>query len=650
MLGIILAAGALGLGYLLVDLFQGRSSLDPIDRWAMSFAGLMGWVLLLMVLHMASGGEVFSDPWVVRLATAAIALFALVHKIKKGRGDGDETSHGRAALVAAGSVFLLLVAWGTPALHFSWMPISSDIHAHMGWTEQLLNGSAVPSATVIGDVPNYYPWLYHALSAFLKSFIPHNSAFATLSTIQVLHLAGLGIALFALGRAVLGSLVGGGATVFFGGLMGQLSVPALSASSLFAGPSQGDRSDLFPSLDHLAYHRSLNLPMHNLAPPYPRDIALLLLVVLLLTLFRAWHNHSSRLLLFSGLTLGMIGLAGGEAFFVGAAACALVCFSARQWSWKTVLLKLVAPASGVYALWAVPMIVNYVRLDGFVNITRISPIHFSLLDLIAQWGVVFIPAVVGVVCLVQLARAGRESRFPLIVAVAAGGCLAAAGLLPVVLGSGFASLGRSHRYWPLLYLAASLLGAVAIHEVFKRTRTQRIPPAIASVALVVLATAVGLTASRSATQETFLKEGHVAVLNGLAERDDNLLNALSASDGTCHIAAPESLTREIFSFTGHRLVSWVGKTRGYNSARIRWKGIYERIPDGLERNADNKRLINGRVSYPKWRDLVAKYGVDIIVLPKGNARTDVFSRFEGRLLTWDDDQSFVMIRLSNCAA
>lgn len=649
MLSLLLGAAGLGLGYLLIDLFLKGSSLDALDRWALAFVGLTSWVLVLTIVHIVTAGQVFSHPWLVRLSTAGLAIVMLVVKVRKRAAERGTGLPVRTGWIAIGSVLLVVTTWGAPILRRSWLVVSPDIHLHMGWAEQLLNGLSLPSATITGDVPNYYPWLYHAFAAFLKSFVPGNSAFLTLGPLQVLVTAAMGLALFALGRALAGGLVGAVTTVFFGGVLGHITIPLLGAVFSIANLSSEQVGDLAAPFEHLSYHRSFNLPWHNLAPPYPRDIGLALFAILLVLLFRAVETRSSRLLLLSGVTLGLSGLVGGEGFLVGVVASALILLRAPRWDLRTILSRFVAPTLVLYALWLVPMAVNYVRLGGFVNITRFGPVDLSALDFAAQWGLILVPALVGLVLVLRRARADRTAGYPVIVVVAASACLFAASFLPIVLGSGFVSISRSHRYWPYLYLAAASLAGIALEHFWARIKSRR-PVVVGATSLTILALAIGVTASRAVIEESQLSPGYAALQNGLNGRPDSLLAALSEFEGDCHVAAPAPFGREISSFTGHRLVSWVGRTKGYNSARIRWNDIYDRIPDGLQRRANNKALIKGLVDTRRWDKLVKRYGVDVLVTQRSFAREKPLSRFEPEPVTWDGDDELVMLTLSRCEA
>src|SRR6266571_1129466 len=70
----VLVAGAvLGFGYLLVSLVPRGAALDPVLRLGLAPPALCAYTATLMLVHMASGGFVFSHPWVVRASLLAIA-------------------------------------------------------------------------------------------------------------------------------------------------------------------------------------------------------------------------------------------------------------------------------------------------------------------------------------------------------------------------------------------------------------------------------------------------------------------------------------------------------------------------------------------------------------------------------------------------
>ena len=650
---IILALGvtflALSFGYLIISTVLGDRSFDVWDRIALSVGGLMTWVLFLMVLHIATRGALLSNPWLVRGLTALCALVLGVLRWRSGHRPSVASLRKSGAQVSIFIVLISIVTWCTPVLVGTPMPTSADMHLHVGWTEQLLNGESTPSATITGDVPNYYPWLYHSLAAVLQSFIPGDSAFLALGPIQLLLVIGVGVALFSLGRAFTGTLAGGATATFFGALLGEVSFPTPSVASTLLDPASPARRQALRSVADLAYHRSFNLPWHNLSPPYPRDLAFLLLAITLILLHRALRERSDPLLTATGLMLGLIGLAGGEAFFVGALVSAFACIVMAKLSPKTVLLRLALPALCIYALWIAPLISSYLDLGGFTNITDIGPVEWSLGHFLGAWGLVLIPGTIGLVRLLRSSGDKPHQRLPLAIVLVGAVVLAAASFLPVLLGTAFLSISRSHRYWPLLYLGMALCAAIALAPVITRgLRThKRFVTSLTSIGLTAVV-ALGVTASfATAAPENRLHNARALELS-LSGSEPTVLNELAARTGTCHVAAPETLSRLIFSYTGHRLVSWVGKSLARNSARIRWANIYSSIPDGLERHSANTQLTTGRVSQQRWTSLVSSYEVDVVVVKPYFADRPVFSDYPRRDVVWNERQDFVILDISDC--
>ncbi|HSL68498.1 MAG TPA: hypothetical protein VK977_10135, partial [Actinomycetota bacterium] len=59
----VVAAAALGLGYLCVDFVGRRWDLDRIARWGLAFPAFVAFVLVVMLLHIATGGAVLGNAW-----------------------------------------------------------------------------------------------------------------------------------------------------------------------------------------------------------------------------------------------------------------------------------------------------------------------------------------------------------------------------------------------------------------------------------------------------------------------------------------------------------------------------------------------------------------------------------------------------------
>ncbi|HEX8099900.1 MAG TPA: hypothetical protein VF660_06830, partial [Actinomycetota bacterium] len=217
--GLLEAAMLLGFGYLLADAVIGRRELGAAVKWALAFPSLVAFALLLMLAHIATGGLVFSQPWVVRALTGAAAVLLLARAVFVRREPGARFALGEALPVLA-MIGLALVVWGYPILRLVPPAGGGDLKWHMGWASQLMTGETTPSTIVTGAVPNYYPWMFHALVAWLAAFTPRGHAYNVLPALQMLQLSAIVLGLFALGKTLGKTRLAGAATALFGALAG----------------------------------------------------------------------------------------------------------------------------------------------------------------------------------------------------------------------------------------------------------------------------------------------------------------------------------------------------------------------------------------------------------------------------------------------
>jgi hypothetical protein len=266
-------------------------------------------------------------------------------------------------------------------------------------------------------------------------------------------------------------------------------------------------------------------------------------------------------------------------------------------------------------LWLVPIAVSYARLGGFVNTTHIDPIDLPAYAVATAWGIALPFALYGATIVLRSLKTDPSARFIAVVTVALIGALAIATVIPSIFGEGFDTLGRRHRYWPLTYLAVASLAALGAARLasFLRNRAALVG------AVVVAAAAVASPVLASVALPT--KAGTEEVLRGALERDKHaVLSTVDRAPGrSCVVAAPQDISRELFSYTGYRLVLWTGSWFGANRARIRWADIYEHVATDTERIRDNRILVNGWGDPERWQDIVETYGVDLVVAPADHA-------------------------------
>ena len=597
----VVAAGLMGFGYLIVDALAGQRKLDVFSRWALAFPAVVGFSFVVMLLHIASRGRILSNPWLVRAVTVGLAAALITRRFLRG---GRRATISKIDMAAAAAVVLVaLVVWATPVMRVvPLVPTSADTRWHMGWASQLMNGEPTPNALLTGVVPNYYPWLFHALVAFVAPFTPGGRAYHTLGPLQILQVAGAAVTLFAIGRVVGRTWIAGATTALFGAMAAGLPIALIGKidAVLHTPRTGGPRG---------TYNASYN----NLAPPLPRDLGYTLLLAFLLLLIIGFLERSPWWLAGAGIVLGLAGLTSAEFFFVGLAMTLLTLLFPGDLSRSVVVLALLAPAMALYAIWLAPLIASYVRLGGFVNTTGIGPIVLSPVQVLLSWGLATPLAAYAVIRWFPIHRSEPGTRIVVGLLIAAGSLVVVSTVIRGVLGPGFAILGRSTRYWPVLHLAVALLAGMGAAELIQRTAAWH---GIAGAGVAALLVGLALPVPVGASVDVARSGGGSSLLGSaiLGTGTNYLTEVGERGRAKCVVAAPGSVPLLIFSYTGYRHVAYKGLSRhGGNFARIRWREIYRQILPDRERLADNAILTTGRSTPATQRRLVVKYGVDLVV-------------------------------------
>jgi hypothetical protein len=401
------------------------------------------------------------------------------------------------------------------------------------------------------------------------------------------------------GAALLGALSGGFGFVMLRGL------------DVVADPRAGDGAAALRYQGDLLFSRSYNVAFHNLAPPFPRDLAFALLISLVSILVlraravNAWTDAAA------GLCLGLIGLTGGETFIVGGVLAFVVVIidGPRR---LVSLARVLGVAAALYAVWFVPIVLNYVELGGFVSITHIIPVALPATAILVSWGLATPLSLVGILRYGKRAVSDPRLRVCTVFVVVAVALLLASALIPDTLGDAFDTLGRKHRYWPIVYLSVALVGALGFTELltFLRTRSRDLA-LVTLMSVTAIAWASPLAASLALTTHIGRYPGIQAAME---EEPGNLLHELRELGPGCNAATPQEVAREVFSFTGYRLVLWTGNWFGDNRARIRWTDIYDEIGSENERISDNKRLTDPDTSASERRSIAERYNVDVVIM------------------------------------
>ena len=201
----VVAALLLGFGFLLADAVLSRWNVpaDGLFRWGAALPALAAYTFALSLIHIATRGHVFSNPWLVRTVTLAVAAWLMFRKVRKLRQRATRSAEISAERepghrpdrivpwVVAGALLVgALILWGHPVFQSMPLNLNGDTPLHVAYAGQMMNGEATPSAMVTGKVPNAYPWLYHAFLADLARFTPGGRAYHAMSPLQILLVAG----------------------------------------------------------------------------------------------------------------------------------------------------------------------------------------------------------------------------------------------------------------------------------------------------------------------------------------------------------------------------------------------------------------------------------------------------------------------------
>ena len=146
---------------------------------ALAMVGV-GWVGMLVS---TLGVAVLGQRTVLRIAVplALIALIAI-------RRPDLRLARPRLAAIAAIAVAAVIL-WPSVSAPSN-LGRGADAGWHSGWTHQLMSGATTPGGPY-GGIPAAYPWLFHALAAWIAQVVPGSLTGAFLA-IQVLALLALG--------------------------------------------------------------------------------------------------------------------------------------------------------------------------------------------------------------------------------------------------------------------------------------------------------------------------------------------------------------------------------------------------------------------------------------------------------------------------
>jgi hypothetical protein len=636
------------LGYLIVDFVLGRRDVDPVVRVGLALPAVLAAALVFMLAHIASGGRLFANAGVVRMITVlGIVILAYSSVVRRRRYRGRVSWLALGALVAI--VIVAVFIWGRAVFALLPAGTSGDTNLHVGWAASLLNGERLPTNALTGEIPNYYPWLFHSALAWLSALTPGGRTWHALGPMQLIQVGGAAASLFALGYVLWRKWAAGLCTALLGALSGGFGF--LSQNPGLINNVRGEHSEVGLTFGDLMFRRSYNFAFHNLVPVHPREVTYTLLPALVILFVLAMRTEERIYLIAAGLLLGIIGLTGGEAFFAGALMCiAFVGISGKRRRVRAAIYMGV-PATVTYSLWLVPLVFNYLKYGGFVD-TASAPVTLTPLQVLGGWGVMTPLALLGAVLLTIRVRRDQGALIVLTMAAAAGALLLAAVFGGSVLASGFDTLGRAHRYWPIVFLALAICAGFGLFRLLERVARWHLAPAVVVFgAICVFALASPWIGTRDVEDPD---------QPGLSPKDPSLTAALQGDETAwmavispvpgrhCTVAVPEKLMVHSYAYTGYRHVIY-GWAKPGNTARVRWKEIYSYIPTDAQRRRDNDILVHAVGSWQSYREVLDRYGVDRVLVFAELAESPALAGYKMEPARRRDGE-FVVVHTGPCSA
>jgi hypothetical protein len=452
---------------------------------------------------------------------------------------------------------------------------------HEGWIRQLVGGLPEPSG-VYAHVPNSYPWLYHALAAWLE-LLPGGmvevywalEAFAVgslaLGTWLLARELGLreGPATWAVGFA---SLAGGVGWIW-------VHHPVAIVSAGRYGLVHGD----------FLVGPAVTPALGNLPAILPRDLALALFPLTVWFALRAVAGRRMRDAAAAGALAGCLLLIGPVAAVVAVLVCGPVALRRR------IPLRHAATAVGVAAVVVAPWLgrvaLNYVRLGGFSPHQPLPSVTAS--QALVAMGVVLPIGLIGMAWMLRTRPPGIDlgALVPL-VAVPAVICLLT-GLLPGHSLAGVAPVVKLQRYLPFFVLSLALPAGWASDAVLARMSRR----AAIVLAMVVIAAAGASTVLTS-----------IGLAGAFRSAEPRGLHCRGGAPmGPGDVVAVAGMRRQATLVVNTSVFRSTGAWLFYREppAQLRYRNVLSTIKGQGERATETREIARGRVPA----------GIDWVVLP-----------------------------------
>jgi hypothetical protein len=556
------AAGSLVFGRIDERIERGGGDrLGAPERALVSALVFFGACIVVMVGNIVTGGAVFGLPSVV--PGFAVVLVAIA--LSRGRPQAPRVD--RKHLLVAVLALALLLIYAAPVFSAGSGVRTGDPPWHLGWTEQLLGGDPVPTGPAPEFGRNAYPWGFHALLATMTRLVPGSDPLIAHETMHLFLMALIPLAAACLARLV--NRRAGPAAAWLCALVGGFGWLTSSSSAFIASPSESRYgADLVVASPN---------SMYELFPPaLPREVALVALGAATVLLAVAIRAADRRLLMCAGAAMGAVGLVSVpmlmNAIVWAVAMCVITIKTERIRS----TIAVVGSAAVMFLLWAGPVIGDYVRYDGFVNITPQLGVEWELEVALASWGLLLPLALGGVGILIAQPRVISS---PLLACLAGSVTLLILAILRARLDWGLfgnETLLHQGRIWPPLHLLGAAAGGLAVVAAFGWLKQKSSKVAVAATGVVVLLGAVSpVVAARGLTG---ILDSHA---KGFDYADPDVVGGsfvrraasrLGPGD-VVEVQGSDDLAFLLFQFSGAKLATYDDPRLVGNELRIRFSDL-----------------------------------------------------------------------------
>jgi hypothetical protein len=473
------------------------------------------------------------------------------------------------------AVVLLFAFFVLPAIRGGTAVRTGDTPWHLGWSEQLLSGEPVPTGPAPEYGRNAYPWGFHGVVATMVRLVPGSDPLIAHEALHVLLVLAIPLAACCIARRIdrRAGWAAAAAAAFIGG-WGWLS-------------AQDPYFILSPSLARYGADLVVASPnsVYELFPPaLPRELGLVLLAAGGVAISMATETSRRRLLILAGGLVGLAGLVSVPIFVMGLVW--ILCGAAtmpRGARIRAALIMLLTAVT-IFSLWVAPVIANYVRFNGFVDITPRLGIEWPVGEALWSWGLLLPAAVFGLV----LAVRRRTPAVDVVLAFLAGSLV----LLAVTAAraeydwdlGGNETLLHQGRVWPVAHLLAAAFAGVALAFLF-RVLAKRSNTLAALAAALFLAVAAASPAVASIYLTKVIAVHEEGYLYRRPDFDDNAFVARAArqleSSDVIDVRGSDFLGFVLFSLTGARLAHYNDDRMAGNDLRIRFETLAQQWDDRM---------------------------------------------------------------------